>query len=51
VFLGFTDGIGSCSALGKLQYELYDIKNNSLMCDPGILLQTAAVMLLGKGAC
>jgi sugar transferase (PEP-CTERM system associated) len=37
-------------ALEKLQYDLYYIKNNSLLFDLAILVQTAEVVLLGKGA-
>ena len=33
----------------KLQYDLYYIKNNSLLFDLGILVQTAEVVFLGKG--
>ena len=34
----------------KLQYDLYYVKNQSLMLDLLILLQTAEVVLWGKGA-
>ncbi len=34
----------------KLQYDLYYVKNYSIMIDLLILLQTAEVVLLGKGA-
>jgi sugar transferase (PEP-CTERM system associated) len=34
----------------KLQYDLYYIKNNSLLLDLTILLQTVEVVFLGKGA-
>jgi sugar transferase (PEP-CTERM system associated) len=37
-------------ALQKLQYDLYYIKNQSLLFDLAILLQTAEVVFLGKGA-
>ena len=37
-------------ALEKLQYDLYYIKNNSLVLDLVILVQTAEVALFGKGA-
>jgi sugar transferase (PEP-CTERM system associated) len=37
-------------ALQKLQYDLYYIKNNSLLFDLAILVQTAEVVFLGKGA-
>ena len=34
----------------KLQYDLYYIKNNSFLFDLAILLQTAEVVFMGKGA-
>jgi lipopolysaccharide/colanic/teichoic acid biosynthesis glycosyltransferase len=34
----------------KLQYDLYYVKNNSLLLDIAILLETIAVVLTGKGA-
>ena len=34
----------------KLQYDLYYIKNHSLLFDLSILIQTVEVILLGKGA-
>ena len=34
----------------KLQYDMYYIKNQSLFLDIIILLQTAEVVLFGKGA-
>jgi sugar transferase (PEP-CTERM system associated) len=37
-------------ALQKLQYDLYYVKNFSILLDLLILLQTAEVVLLGKGA-
>ena len=37
-------------AAEKLQYDLYYVKNNSLLFDLMILLQTVEVVLLGKGA-
>jgi sugar transferase (PEP-CTERM system associated) len=43
-------GSSEQDALEKLQYDLYYIKNNSLMFDLAILVQTAEVVLLGKGA-
>jgi lipopolysaccharide/colanic/teichoic acid biosynthesis glycosyltransferase len=36
-------------ALEKLQYDLYYVKNSSLFLDFVILLQTAEVILWGKG--
>jgi len=43
-------GSSEQDALEKLQYDLYYIKNNSLLFDLVILIQTAEVVLLGKGA-
>ncbi|HEY0767504.1 MAG TPA: sugar transferase, partial [Steroidobacteraceae bacterium] len=43
-------GSSEHDALEKLQYDLYYIKNNSLLFDLVILVQTAEVVLLGKGA-
>ena len=37
-------------AIEKLQYDLYYVKNYSVLLDVLILLQTAEVVLLGKGA-
>jgi len=37
-------------ALEKLQYDLYYVKNFSILLDLLILLQTAEVVMLGKGA-
>jgi lipopolysaccharide/colanic/teichoic acid biosynthesis glycosyltransferase len=37
-------------AQAKLQYDLYYVKNHSLFLDLMILLQTAQVVVLGKGA-
>jgi exopolysaccharide biosynthesis polyprenyl glycosylphosphotransferase len=37
-------------ALEKLMYDLYYIKNNSLLFDLAILVQTAEVVFMGKGA-
>ena len=34
----------------KLQYDLYYVKNCSILLDMLVLLQTAEVVLLGKGA-
>ena len=36
--------------LEKLQYDLYYVKNYNLMLDALVLLQTAEVVLLGRGA-
>jgi sugar transferase (PEP-CTERM system associated) len=43
-------GSSEQDALEKLQYDLYYIKNNSLLLDLMILVQTAEVALFGKGA-
>jgi sugar transferase (PEP-CTERM system associated) len=43
-------GSSEQDAVEKLQYDLYYIKNNSLLFDLAILVQTAEVVLLGKGA-
>ncbi|HUL47824.1 MAG TPA: TIGR03013 family XrtA/PEP-CTERM system glycosyltransferase [Steroidobacteraceae bacterium] len=43
-------GSSEQDALEKLQYDLFYIKNNSLLFDLTILVQTAEVVLLGKGA-
>jgi sugar transferase (PEP-CTERM system associated) len=43
-------GSSEQDALEKLQYDLYYIKNNSLMLDLSILVQTAEVAIFGKGA-
>jgi len=43
-------GSSEQDALEKLQYDLYYIKNNSLLFDVAILIQTAEVVFLGKGA-
>lgn len=37
-------------AIAKLEYDLYYVKNHSLFLDLLILLETAQVVLLGKGA-
>jgi len=43
-------GASEHDALQKLQYDLYYIKNNSLVFDLAILMQTAEVVFMGKGA-
>ena len=43
-------GSSEVDAVEKLQYDLYYIKNNSLLLDLVILVQTAEVALFGKGA-
>ena len=43
-------GSSEQDALEKLQYDLYYIKNNTLLFDLSILVQTVEVVLMGKGA-
>ena len=43
-------GSSEQDALEKLQYDLYYIKNHNLLFDIAILVQTAEVVLMGKGA-
>jgi sugar transferase (PEP-CTERM system associated) len=43
-------GSSELDAAEKLQYDLYYVKNQSLIFDVLILLQTAEVVLFGKGA-
>lgn len=43
-------GSSEDDALEKLQYDLYYLKNNSLILDLMIILQTVEVVLWGKGA-
>jgi lipopolysaccharide/colanic/teichoic acid biosynthesis glycosyltransferase len=42
-------GSSEKDALEKLQYDLYYIKNNCLLFDLSILVQTAEVVFMGKG--
>ena len=42
-------GSSEQDSLEKLQYDLYYLKNNSLLFDLAILLQTAEVVFMGKG--
>ena len=42
-------GSSAQDSLEKLQYDLYYVKNNTLLFDLTILLQTAEVVFLGKG--
>jgi sugar transferase (PEP-CTERM system associated) len=48
--LSYPYGASDQDALEKLQYDLYYIKNKSLTFDLMVLLQTAEVVLWGKGA-
>jgi len=43
-------GSSEQDTLEKLQYDLFYIKNRTLLFDLAILLQTAEVVFLGKGA-
>jgi lipopolysaccharide/colanic/teichoic acid biosynthesis glycosyltransferase len=43
-------GSSEQDALEKLQYDLYYIKNNTLLFDLAILVQTAEVVFMGHGA-
>jgi sugar transferase (PEP-CTERM system associated) len=43
-------GSSTQDALEKLQYDLYYIKNNTFVFDVTILVQTAEVVFMGKGA-
>lgn len=46
----FPYGASVEDAMGKLQYDLYYVKNHSLFLDLMILLLTVQVVILGKGA-
>ena len=46
----FPYGASERDALEKLQYDLYYIKNNSLLLDLSILVRTIEVVLLGNGS-
>lgn len=48
--LRYSYGANEEDALEKLQYDLYYVKNQSLMLDLMIILQTVEVVLWGKGA-
>jgi lipopolysaccharide/colanic/teichoic acid biosynthesis glycosyltransferase len=43
-------GASEQDALEKLHYDLYYVKNSSLLFDLAILVQTAEVVFMGKGA-
>ena len=45
-----TESTSEKDALEKLQYDLYYVKNRSLLFDLAILVQTVEVVLWGKGA-
>jgi lipopolysaccharide/colanic/teichoic acid biosynthesis glycosyltransferase len=48
--LRYAYGASVEDAAEKLKYDLYYVKNNSLLFDIAILLQTVEVVLFGKGA-
>jgi lipopolysaccharide/colanic/teichoic acid biosynthesis glycosyltransferase len=48
--LSYPYGASDQDALAKLQFDLYYIKHKSLVFDLVVLLQTAEVVLWGKGA-
>lgn len=48
--LKYSYGASEGDAIEKLQYELYYVKNQNLMLDIMIILQTVEVILWGKGA-
>jgi len=48
--LSYPYGASAQDSLEKLQYDLYYVKNHSLVFDILILLQTVEIILLGKGA-
>ena len=48
--LKYPYGANEYDAMRKLQYDLYYVKNHSLIMDMLVLLQTVEVILLGKGA-
>jgi len=48
--MNYPYGSSDRDALEKLQFDLYYVKNHSLMLDLFILLQTVEVVIFGKGA-
>ena len=48
--LKYSYGASEEDAIEKLQYDLYYIKNQTLLLDLMIILQTVEVVLWGKGA-
>jgi lipopolysaccharide/colanic/teichoic acid biosynthesis glycosyltransferase len=46
----YSYGASEEDGLEKLQYDLYYVKNYSILLDALVLLQTAEVVLLGKGS-
>lgn len=47
--LNYPYGASVADSLRKLEYDMYYVKNNSLLLDVMILLQTAEVVLFGRG--
>ena len=48
--LNYAYGSSEEDALAKLEYDLYYVKNNNLILDLLIMLQTVEVVVWGKGA-
>ncbi len=48
--LRYPYGASAAEAAGKLEYDLYYVKNHDLLMDLLILLQTVEVVLFGRGA-
>ena len=48
--LKYSYGASEEDAIEKLQYDLYYIKNQTIFLDILIILQTAEIVLWGKGA-
>lgn len=48
--INYSYGASQEDGLEKLQYDLYYVKNYSILLDALVLLQTTEVVLLGKGA-
>ena len=48
--LKYPYGASQQDAIQKLQYDLYYVKNQSILLDIAIMLQTVEVLLFGKGA-
>ena len=48
--LKYSYGASKEDAVEKLRYDLYYVKNHTLLLDLAIILQTVEVVLWGKGA-
>jgi lipopolysaccharide/colanic/teichoic acid biosynthesis glycosyltransferase len=48
--INYSYGASQEDGLEKLQYDLFYVKNYSILLDALVLLQTAEVVLLGRGA-